>query len=57
MKNGGSSIAPINTAIAAGVPDDLLAAVEAKQKEIEAGTFAVEVNEDAPAGSVDVTAS
>ncbi|GHS87100.1 ABC transporter substrate-binding protein [Actinomycetota bacterium] len=55
MVNGGSSIAPVNTAITAGVPDDLLAAVQAKQEEIEAGTFAVTVNEDAPAGSIDVT--
>jgi len=55
MVNGGSSIAPVNTGIAAGVPDDLLAAVEAKQAEIESGAFAVTVNEETPAGSVDVT--
>ncbi|MDR1800094.1 MAG: BMP family protein [Bifidobacteriaceae bacterium] len=56
MKNGGSSIAPINTDLVVEVPADLVAQVEAKQAEIEAGTFAVEINEEAPAGSTDVSA-
>lgn len=54
MVNGGSSIAPINTATAFEIPAELIAAVEAKQAEIESGEFTVEVNEEAPAGSTTV---
>ncbi len=37
------------------VPDDLVSEVEAKQAEILAGTFTTPINEDEPAGSIDVT--
>ena len=55
MVNGGSSIAPINTDLVVDVPDDLVSKVEAKQAEILAGTFTTPINEDEPAGSIDVT--
>ncbi len=55
MVNGGSSIAPINTDIVVPVPDDLVAQVEARQAEILDGTFTTPINEEAPAGSIDVT--
>ena len=53
MKNGGSSIAEINTDITGGVPADLVEQVEAKKEEIESGGFTVPVDESAPKGSVD----
>jgi basic membrane protein A and related proteins len=52
MKNGGSSIAEINTNIVGGAPDDLVERVEAKKEEIESGSFTVPVDESAPKGSV-----
>jgi len=52
MKNGGSSIAEINTDIVGGVPDDLVEQVEATKEEIESGSFTVPVDESAPKGSV-----
>ena len=55
MVNGGSSIAPINTDLVVDVPDDLVAQVEASQAEILDGTFTTPINEEAPAGSIDVT--
>jgi basic membrane lipoprotein Med (substrate-binding protein (PBP1-ABC) superfamily) len=54
MKNGGSSIAPINTEVPGGVPDAVKSAVEAKQKAIMDGSFTTPVNEEAPAGSTTV---
>ena len=52
MKNGGSSIAEINTDIVGGVPDDLVEQVETKKEEIESGSYTVPVDESAPKGSV-----
>jgi len=52
MKNGGSSIADINTEIVGGVPDDLVEKVESRKGEIEDGSFTVPVDESAPQGSV-----
>ena len=54
MKNGGSSLAPINTGTAFEIPADLITKVEQRQAEIEAGTFTTPVNEDEPAGSTTV---
>jgi len=54
MANGGSSLAPINTATDFEIPADLLAAVEARQSEILDGSFETPINEDAPAGSTTV---
>jgi basic membrane lipoprotein Med (substrate-binding protein (PBP1-ABC) superfamily) len=55
MINGGSSLAPINTDLVVEVPDDLIAAVETRQAEILDGTFETPIDEEEPAGSIDVT--
>lgn len=51
MKNGGSSLAPINSDVPGGIPQDLIDKVTAKQKQIMDGTFETPVDESAPAGS------
>ena len=56
MINGGSSIAPINTDIVVGVPADLVTQVEERQAEILDGEFETPIDEEAPAGSIDVRA-
>ena len=55
MKVGGSELAPINTDIVGGVPDDLVAMVEEKEKAIKDGEFTTPVDESPPAGSIDVS--
>ena len=55
MVNGGSSIAPINTDVIVEVPAELVALVEERQAEILDGTFETPIDEEAPAGSIDVT--
>ncbi len=55
MKEGGSDIAPINTDIVGGVPDDLAQQVEDKKQEILDGSFTTPVDESAPKGSIDVS--
>ncbi|HSF26724.1 MAG TPA: BMP family protein [Actinomycetes bacterium] len=54
MKNGGSSLAEINTAVAGGLPADLVAQVTAKAAEITSGAFTTPVDEGTPAGSIEV---
>jgi basic membrane protein A len=54
LKNGGSSLAPINTGTAFEIPADLIAKVEERQAAIEDGSFTTPVNEDEPAGSTTV---
>ncbi|AWB89169.1 BMP family protein [Homoserinimonas hongtaonis] len=54
MVNGGSSLAPINSATVYEIPADLIAKVEARQAEILDGTFETPINENAPAGSTTV---
>lgn len=54
MKNGGSSLAPINTDVPGGVPQELIDRVEAKQADIMDGSFTTPVDESAPAGSTSV---
>jgi basic membrane protein A len=54
LKNGGSSLAPINTGTAFEIPADLITAVEDRQAEIEDGGFTTPVDEDEPAGSTTV---
>lgn len=51
LKEGGSWLAPINSDIPGGIPEDLIEKVEAKEKAIMDGSFVTPVNEDAPAGS------
>ena len=55
MKAGGSDIAPINTDIVGGIPDDLVQQVEDKKQEILDGSFTTPVDESAPKGSIDVS--
>lgn len=55
MKEGGSELAPINTDIVGGVPDELVQQVEEKEQAILDGSFTTPVDESAPAGSIDVS--
>ena len=48
---GGAALAVLNTAVAGGVPQELVDAVKAREAEIVAGTFRVDINEAQPAGS------
>ena len=54
LKNGGSSLAPFNTAVKGGIPADLIMKVEAKEKEMQSGAFTTPVDENTPAGSVTI---
>lgn len=54
MKNKGSSLAPINTDVPGGVPDELLQQIDEKKTAIMDGSFVTPVNEDAPPGSTTV---
>jgi basic membrane protein A len=51
VAKGGAALAPINTDVVGGVPDDLVAMVEEREAEITAGTFRVDINEATPPGS------
>jgi basic membrane protein A len=51
VAKGGAALAPINTDVVGGVPDDLVATVEQREAEIKAGTFRVDINEGTPPGS------
>ena len=54
MKNGGSSLAPINTETAFEIPADLISTVEEREAAIKDGSFTTPVDEDEPAGSTTV---
>ena len=54
MKNGGSSLAPINTDVPGGVPQELIDEVEARKQAILDGDFVTPVDESAPSGSTTV---
>jgi basic membrane lipoprotein Med (substrate-binding protein (PBP1-ABC) superfamily) len=56
MKNGGSALTAINTAVTGGIPQDLIAKVQAKEAEITSGGFVTPVDEKTPAGSVELKA-
>jgi basic membrane lipoprotein Med (substrate-binding protein (PBP1-ABC) superfamily) len=51
MAKGGAALAPINTAVTGGIPEELVAAVTAKEADIRSGVFRVDINEAQPAGS------
>lgn len=55
MINKGSDLAPLNTDIVGGIPEDLVAQIEAKKAEILDGSFVTPVDESAPAGSIDAS--
>jgi basic membrane protein A len=57
MMNGGSDLTEINTDVVVEIPEDLVAAVDAKKAEILDGTFETPIDEEAPEGSTDVTQS
>jgi basic membrane lipoprotein Med (substrate-binding protein (PBP1-ABC) superfamily) len=54
LKNGGSSLAPVNTEVKGGLPEDLVAQVEKKIEEIKSGAFTTPVDEKTPPGSVEL---
>ena len=49
---GGAMLAPINSGVNGGVPQDLLDKVAQKEKDIQSGTFRVDINEGTPPGDV-----
>ena len=51
VAKGGAALAAINAGVPGGVPDALKAQVEAREAEIKAGTFRVDINEAQPPGS------
>jgi basic membrane protein A and related proteins len=55
MKVDGSELAPLNTEIVGGIPDELSTMVEEKEAAIRDGSFTTPVDESAPAGSIDVS--
>jgi basic membrane lipoprotein Med (substrate-binding protein (PBP1-ABC) superfamily) len=48
---GGAALAPINTDVPGGIPEDLAALVAEREEQIKAGTFRVDINEATPPGS------
>lgn len=54
MRNGGSSLAPINTDVPGGIGQDLIDKVEAKKQAILDGSFTTPIDAKAPAGSTTV---
>lgn len=54
MRNGGSSIAEINTDLVVEVPADLVSLVEERQAEILDGSFVTPIDESEPSGSITV---
>jgi basic membrane protein A and related proteins len=51
VAKGGAALAPPNTEVIGGVPDDLLAMVQEREAQIKAGTFRVDINEATPPGA------
>lgn len=56
LKVGGSELAPINTDVVGGVPEDLVATVEEKEAAIMDGEFETPVDESEPKSSIKVRA-
>jgi len=51
VAKGGAALSGINKDVVGGVPQDLIDKVTAREAEIKAGTFRVDINEAQPAGS------
>src|SRR5690606_16085656 len=51
VAKGGASLAPINTEVAGGIPQELLDQVQATEEEIVNGLFRVDINEAQPPAS------
>lgn len=54
MKEGGSELAPINTEIVGGIPEELVQQVEEREAAIKDGSFVTPVDESEPARSIKV---
>jgi basic membrane lipoprotein Med (substrate-binding protein (PBP1-ABC) superfamily) len=54
MKDGGSSLADINTGIKGGIPADLVTKVMDQQKKIMSGEFTTPIDDSEPKGSISV---
>jgi basic membrane protein A len=52
MAKGGASLAPVNTEVEGGIPQEIIDKVEKREQEIMNGTFRVDIDEAQPAGSV-----
>ena len=48
---GGATLAPINTEVTGGIPQELIDQVTAKEQEIKSGVFRVDINEAQPPAS------
>src|SRR5687767_7341872 len=57
VAKGGAALAPINTEVIGGIPQELLDAVLQKEADIKSGLFRVDINESQPAGSTVVEAA
>lgn len=52
MGKGGASLAPVNTEVEGGIPQDLVDLVEKRKQEILDGIFRVDIAEEQPPGSI-----
>jgi basic membrane lipoprotein Med (substrate-binding protein (PBP1-ABC) superfamily) len=52
VAKGGAKLAPVNTGVIGGVPQELVDAVAAREAEIVSGIFRVDINESTPPGTV-----
>jgi basic membrane lipoprotein Med (substrate-binding protein (PBP1-ABC) superfamily) len=51
VAKGGSTLAPINTGVMGGIPQELIDQVKAKEEEIKSGLFRVDIDEAPPPAS------
>jgi basic membrane lipoprotein Med (substrate-binding protein (PBP1-ABC) superfamily) len=51
VAKGGATLAPINTNVTGGVPQELIDQVKAKEAEIKSGLFRVDIDEAPPPAS------
>lgn len=54
LKNGGSSLAEINTGVKGGVPQEIVDKVLARLEEMKSGSFTTPVDENTPKGSIEL---
>ena len=54
VAKGGAALAPINTDVLGGIPQELVDAVMARETEIKSGLFRVDINESQPDNSTSV---
>jgi basic membrane lipoprotein Med (substrate-binding protein (PBP1-ABC) superfamily) len=51
VAKGGATLAPINTSVVGGIPQELIDQVTAKEEEIKSGLFRVDIDEAPPPAS------